>query len=39
LEQARSEKRKAVEIEESGEETEKEPEGSKKKVSKIEIRV
>jgi hypothetical protein len=37
LEKARLKKRKAVEIEESGEETEKEPEGSNKKVSKIEI--
>jgi hypothetical protein len=34
IEKARLEKRKAVEIEESGEETEKEPEGSNKKVSK-----
>jgi hypothetical protein len=33
----RSEKRKAVEIEESGEETEKELEGSNKKVSRIDI--
>jgi hypothetical protein len=37
LEKARSEKRKAMEIEESGEETEKEPEGSNKKVSKIKL--
>jgi hypothetical protein len=35
LEKARSEKRKVVEIDESGEETEKELEGSNKKVSKI----
>jgi hypothetical protein len=34
IEKARSEKRKVVEMEESGEETEKEPEGSNKKVSK-----
>jgi hypothetical protein len=34
IEKARSEKRKAVEMEESREETEKEPEGSNKKVSK-----
>jgi hypothetical protein len=33
LEKARWEKRKAVELEKSGEETEKEPEGSNKKVS------
>jgi hypothetical protein len=33
LEKARREKRKAVELEESGEEMEKEPEGSNKKVS------
>jgi hypothetical protein len=33
LEKARWEKRKAVELEDSGEETEKEPEGSNKKVS------
>jgi hypothetical protein len=37
IERARLEKRKAVEIEESGEETEKEPEGSNKKVSKIKL--
>jgi hypothetical protein len=35
LEKVRLEKRKAVEIEESGEETERKPEGSNKKVSKI----
>jgi hypothetical protein len=35
LEQARQEKRKAVEIEGSGEEIEKEPQGSNKKVSKM----
>jgi hypothetical protein len=35
IEKARLEKRKAVEIDESGEETEKEPGGSNKKVSKI----
>jgi hypothetical protein len=34
LKKVRSEKRKVVEMEESGEETEKEPEGSDKKVSK-----
>jgi hypothetical protein len=34
IEKARSEKRKAAEMEESREETEKEPEGSNKKVSK-----
>jgi hypothetical protein len=33
LEKVRREKRKAVGLEESGEETEKEPEGSNKKVS------
>jgi hypothetical protein len=33
LEKVRREKRKAVELEDSGEETEKEPEGSNKKVS------
>jgi hypothetical protein len=35
IEKVRLEKRKAVKMEESGEETEKEPEGSNKKVSKI----
>jgi hypothetical protein len=33
LEKVRREKRKVVELEDSGEETEKEPEGSNKKVS------
>jgi hypothetical protein len=35
IKKVRLEKRKAVEMEESGEEMEKEPEGSNKKVSKM----